>query len=198
MARRSARSVRGINLDSGAFHRCEFNRTSEAPRIGGRPVRDPRPRRDVRIVGRSAIADLRGISRATSIRADEGDPMELGSGIRWSRESTFHTLERSFEDEEVGIAVGDRVRIGRHVVVHGGGRRTAAGAPLDAPTTISTGSVVGDFAVVFRSFLAAGTRVGARSVVIGYASRTPGEVIPAGCVKRQGTPRAAGAYRVEW
>jgi carbonic anhydrase/acetyltransferase-like protein (isoleucine patch superfamily) len=198
MARRSPSSVRGINLDPGAFHRCEFNRTSDAPRIGGRRVRDPRPRRNVRIIGRVTIVDIRGISSGTAIRADEGDPMGMGARIRWLPGSTFHALERSFEQEEVGVALGDGVRIGRHVVVHGGGRRTAAGAPLDEPTTIRTGSVVGEFSVVFRAFLAERTRVGARSVVVGYESRTPGEVIPPRCVKLQGTPRGVCAYRVEW
>jgi carbonic anhydrase/acetyltransferase-like protein (isoleucine patch superfamily) len=198
MARRDPTSVRGINLDPGAYHRCEFNRTSEAPRIGGRRLRDPRPRRNVRIIGRVTITDIRDISSGTAIRADEGDPMRMGARIRWLRGSTFHALERSFEHEEVGVTLGDRVRIGRHVVVHGGGRRTAAGAPLDEPTTIEDASVVGELSVVFRSFLAPRTRVGARSAVIGYESRTPGEVIPARCVKLQGTPRGACAYRVEW
>lgn len=191
-------SVRGINWDPGAFHGCEFNRSTEAPVIDGEVVVDPDPAIDVRIIGDAEIGDIDGISAKTSIRADEGEPFHMGHGISWQPGSTFHALEPTAEDAEVGVTIGDDVTIGRRAVVHGGGRRPRAGGPGNEPTTIGSGSMIGDLAVVFRSDLFPNTIVGRKAVLVAYDTSTSGENIPDGCVKFSDTPQDECAYIVEW
>jgi carbonic anhydrase/acetyltransferase-like protein (isoleucine patch superfamily) len=196
-------SVRGINRDPGSHHECEFNHSSEPPTIGGVPTVEPRPSKNVRIIGDAHLADplptvMANISPFTSIRADEGEPFEFGHGVKWGFGTTFHALEPTVEDPEVGVDIGDRVTIAERAVVHGGGRRARTGGPDPTPTHILADSRVGSLAVVFRSFLDERTIVGRKAVLAGYDTKGPGEVIPERCVKFSDTPRGECAYFVEW
>lgn len=117
--------------------------------------------------------------------------------------TTFHALEPEPEDPVRDVIVEDGVEIGERAVVHGGGRRTRLGGFGDEPTEIHAGSVIGEFAVVFRSVLAFDTIVGEKAVVIGWTNERPGgvvteTVIPERCVKFEDTPTGECAYFVEW
>ena len=198
MSRAVRDSIRGINIDPGVFHLCEFNPSTEAPTIDGEVTRDATPERRVRIIGDARLGDVEHIAPRLAIRADEGEPFFIGRGVRWSPGTTLHALEPSVEDPDVGITIGDNVVIGRRVVVHGGGRRPRAGGIGDELTTIRAGSTIGALAVVFRSDLAENTVVGAKALVVGYDSTRPGEVIPPRCVKFSETPENQCAYFAEW
>ena len=198
MRRAVPSSVRGINIDPGVFHLCEFNPSTEAPTIEGEVVRDPTPRERVRIIGDARLADIDHLAGALAIRADEGEPFIIGRDVRWGGGSTLHALEPSAEDPDVGITIGDNVVVGRRVVIHGGGRRPRVGGIGDELTTVRAGSTVGNLAVVFRADLAEHTVVGAKALVIGYDSTRPGEVIPSRCVKFSDTPENECAYFAEW
>ena len=196
-------SVTGVNLDPGHYHGCEFNHSSEAPTFAGVPTVDPRPERNVRIIGDAHLDDtlpavMDNISPFTSIRADEGEPFHFGTGVRWGFGTTFHALEPTVEDPEVGVDIAARVAISDRAVIHGGGRRARTGGPDPTPTRILEDSRVRPFAVVFRSFLDQRTIVGRKAVLVGYDTQGPGEVIPERCVKYSDTPRGQCAYFVEW
>ena len=197
-------SIYGINLDPGQFHGCEFNHSSEAPRTLDRPQWvDPSPDENVRIIGDAHFNDtseniLENISDFTAIRADEGEPFEFGRDVEWEKATTFHALEPSVEDPEVGVNIGDEVEIGERAVIHGGGRRARAGGPDPTPTNILAHSEIEPQAVVFRSFLDEETEVGFKAVLVGYDTKGPGEEIPDRCVKFSDTPRDQCAYFVEW
>jgi carbonic anhydrase/acetyltransferase-like protein (isoleucine patch superfamily) len=196
-------SVRGINRDPGTHHECEFNHSSEPPTLGGVSTIDPRPDKNVRIIGDAHLDDpqptvMENISPFTSIRADEGEPFEFGHGAQWGFGTTFHALEPTAEDPEVGVDVGDNVTISERAVVHGGGRRARTGGSDPTPTHILRDSRVGAYAVVFRSFLEPETIVGRKAVLVGYDTQAPGELIPERCVKFSDTPRGQCSYFVEW
>lgn len=207
-------SIRGIGIDPGSYHRCAFNNSSERPTIGytqppPRPrdpalaISDPNPSKKIRIIGDARLGDIDKIQDHTSIRADEGEPFGFGRGIEWEFGTTFHALEPAEEGDIREIIIEDGVKIGERVVVHGGGRRTRFGGFGDEPTEIHAGSVIGKFAVVFRSDLAFNTHVGEKAVVIGWTNERPGGVvtetmIPDRCVKFEETPTGRCAYFVEW
>lgn len=207
-------SIRGIGIDPGAYHGCAFNASSERPTIGyaeppPRPrdpalaVSDPNPSKNIRIIGDARLGDIDQMQDRTSIRADEGEPFGFGRGVVSGAGTTFHALEPEEEGDIREIVVEDNVRLGERVVVHGGGRRTRFGGFGDEPTEIHAGSIVGRFAVVFRSDLAFNTRVGEKAVLIGWTNERPGGVItetiiPDRCVKFEDTPAGQCAYFVEW
>lgn len=205
-------SVRGIGIDPGSYHRCEFNNTSERPTIGypvganleirdpTLAVSDPDPSKKIRIIGDVRMMDIEKIQDNVSIRADEGEPMSFREEIEFGFANTFHALETTPEDPVREVRVRPGVKFEERVVVHGGGRRTRAGGIGDEPTTINAGSHIGKEAVVFRSDLADSTRVGARALLVAYSQPRglPPEVIPERCVKFDTTPVGACAYFVEW
>jgi carbonic anhydrase/acetyltransferase-like protein (isoleucine patch superfamily) len=160
-------AVRGLNLDPGGN---DFNRTRDAPSVAsdlctGPPVRRPGFRN--RVIGEVCFADTMRELRATmgrrdSIRADEGGPFGVGEIAEMGDGVIFHALEHS------DLRVGDRVRYGDRVVVHGGGRPAVdptTGAA--APTVIGNDVRLGNDAVVFRSLVRNRVRIGARSAVVG-------------------------------
>lgn len=204
MYRAIPRSIYGVNFDPGAFHNCEFNHSTEAPRTLDRAQWIDPSQEEIRIIGDTHFNDTRenildNIGEETAIRADEGEPFEFGRDVHWDDASTFHALEPTVEDPEVGVNIGDRVAIGEHVVVHGGGRRVrSGGGPDPTPTNILARSELKEWAVVFRSFLDEETVVGYKAVLVGYDTKGPGERIPARCVKFPETPRDQCAYFVEW
>ena len=197
-------SVRGVNRDPGGHHECTFNLGTEPPTFAGAPMIDPSPPKNVRLIGDAHFDDtygtvMRNISDFTAIRADEGEPFEFGTGVKWGPRTTMHALEHTVEDPEVGVDVGNDVLIGERAVIHGGGRRTRSGTgPDPTPTHILDRSVIRPQAVVFRSFVDPDTIVGRKAILVGYDTVAPGEVIPERCVKFTETPRNQCAYYVEW
>jgi carbonic anhydrase/acetyltransferase-like protein (isoleucine patch superfamily) len=114
-----------------------------------------------------------------AIRADEGEPFTIGSLARGGADSagrvnrmgdrvTLHALEHS------SIQVGDGVRLGFHVVVHGG---EAAGNTPPSLTRIGNGVSVGEFSVVFRSTVGDNVTIGNYAIVDGSQLR-PGTAVP--------------------
>lgn len=243
-------SVRGIGIDPGSYHRCEFNDVSERPTIGYAPgadlevrnpalaVQDPTPAKKIRIIGDVRIAldgasgnrpvfEIEKMNDQVSIRADEGEPFTLRDGIEFGFANTFHALEKEAEDPNREVRVQRGVKFEERVVVHGGGRRVAAGGFGEETTRIGEFAFIGKEAIVFRADIEPRTQVGARAVLAGYTNcthpRLPNdndpdhpcheatppagwvgqwppqpEVIPDRCVKLSTTARNRCEYFVEW
>jgi carbonic anhydrase/acetyltransferase-like protein (isoleucine patch superfamily) len=167
LAREDPTAVRGLNLDPGGN---DFNRTREAPSVESDLCTGPQVRRPGfrnRVIGDVCFADplreLRAaMGRRDSLRADEGAPFGVGEIAEMGDGVVFHALEHS------DLRVGDRVRYGDRVVVHGGGRPTVDPTTGAAPPTVVGDDVrLGDDAVVFRSLVRNRVRIGARSAVVG-------------------------------
>lgn len=125
-------SIRGVGIDPGSYHKCEFNDDSERPTIGyeddanldvrdpSLAVSDPNPPKKVRIIGDVRMVGNRHrpewaerlddvgtkIQDNLAIRADEGEPMTFRGGIEFGFANTFHALEPTPEDPEREIRVG--------------------------------------------------------------------------------------------
>ena len=82
----------------------------------------------------------------------------------------FHALEGT------DLHVGDKVRYGEGVIVHGGGRVVLAGEP-EEPTVVGNDVTFEDGSVVFRSTIGDGAVIGERSAVVG-TDLAPGTVVP--------------------
>jgi len=160
-------AVYGINLDPGGNH---FDQSRDAPSVesalcAGPQVRQPEFRN--RIIGdvcfENTLAQLdRRMGQRISLRADEGGPFAVGTISKMRSGVIFHALEGS------DISIGNRVRYGEGVIVHGGGRPAVDPTTGQAaPTLIGNDVVLGDGAVVFRSLVRNGSVIGERSAVIG-------------------------------
>jgi carbonic anhydrase/acetyltransferase-like protein (isoleucine patch superfamily) len=171
LARQSASAVRGINLDPGGN---EFDPVRDLPTVEsdlctGPEVRRPRFRN--RIIGDVCFEDsLRGLDRKLgkhiSLRADEGGPFGIGTIAKMDDQVIVHALEGS------DLHVGDRVRYGRSVVVHGGGRPSVDPTTgLAAQTLIGNDVTLHDHAIVFRSLVRNNVVIGTRSLVVGSELR---------------------------
>jgi carbonic anhydrase/acetyltransferase-like protein (isoleucine patch superfamily) len=172
LARQSAVAVQGINLDPGGN---DFNPVRDLPTVEsdlctGPEVRRPQFRN--RIIGDVCFEDSLGgldrkLGRHISLRADEGGPFGVGTIARMADRVIFHALEHS------DLRVGDRVRYGRSVIVHGGGRPSVDPATgLAAQTVIGNDVTLNDHAIVFRSLVRNDVVIGARSIVVGSELRT--------------------------
>lgn len=95
-----------------------------------------------------------------SVRADEGEPFELGTTRSMRNDVIFHALE------ETPILAGNNVFYGSKVIVHGGGRDPIAGGGNNQETVIGNNVTLRDQAVVFRSRIADGETVGFKSAVV--------------------------------
>jgi carbonic anhydrase/acetyltransferase-like protein (isoleucine patch superfamily) len=171
VAAEGVRAVRGVGANIGG---AEFSPTASEPTLHGAEVTGPEASRyRNRVVGHVHLEDtLAGLSAASgvrgSIRADEGQPFEIGAVARLGDLTTFHALV------ETEIRTGDRVRFGSHVVVHGGPDDGSSPREL---TVIGDDVTLGDWAVAFRSTIGAGSRLGFRSHVEG-SQLAPGTVVP--------------------
>jgi carbonic anhydrase/acetyltransferase-like protein (isoleucine patch superfamily) len=148
-------NVRGANFDPG---NTEFNPDRDLPTLGGVPARDPGFNDgEARIVGdvvidnpASELEQLLGYG--VSLRADEGEPFEVGRIVEMKNRTTFHALEHTHLDLGAGGRYGDRS------LVHGGPE------PHD-PTVTGTRFTLGDSAVFFRSRAGDRVNIGSRSFV---------------------------------
>ncbi len=193
LAREDASAVRGINVDPGGneFDESRDAPTTESALCTGPEVRVPDFRN--RVIGDACFEDSLDSLDAKmgdriSIRADEGGPFGIGTIAGMGDRVIFHALEGS------DLRVGDDVTYGARAIVHGGGRPTVDPTTgLAAPTVVGNGVTLGDDAVVFRSLLRNGTKVGARSAVVGSETGL-GQVIPSRTIVANGEVFGA----VEW
>jgi carbonic anhydrase/acetyltransferase-like protein (isoleucine patch superfamily) len=163
--------VRGINFDPG---NTEFNPTRDLPVLAGEATQAPGFRN--RIIGEitlaNSLAELqRVMGSRVSLRADEGEPFEVGRIERMGDGVIFHALE------ETPITVGEGVTYGKGAIVHGGGRRPLLGGGDDEPTIIGDGVTLKDQAVVFRALIGKGATIGVKSAIVN-TDIAPGTVIP--------------------
>ncbi|MET0863147.1 MAG: acetyltransferase [Nakamurella sp.] len=160
-------AVHGMNVDPGGN---VFNPGRDAPMVdsagcAGTEVRDPAFVN--RIIGAVCFEDsLRQLQRRLgneiSLRADEGGPFSVGTIAAMDDGVIFHALEGA------DLTLGNRIRYGEDVIVHGGER------PVDPATGLPRGETVigndvrlGNGAVVFRSLIRNGAAIGHRSAVVG-------------------------------
>ncbi len=164
----NAQNVRGINVDPGG---TAFNPVRNLPTLAGVPTRFPTaPGRvigDVRMANR-LVDVLRLVKYGSSLRADEGEPFEVGTISAMGANTTFHALEHSH------LHLGNTAVYGVHSLVHGG-------PAFGATTESGDGLRLGDSAVLFQSRVGSGVTIGNRSLV--QASNLPaGTDVPANTV----------------
>ncbi len=160
-----ASNSKGINFDGG---NSDFNPFRELPTLAGVRTRDASFRN--RIIGDVRMADSKDVlekvmGNRDSIRADEGEPFEVGSIAKMGDEVTFHALEFTH------VRTGNGVVYGHHVVIHGGP------TPFNDVTEIGDGTVLGDGAVFFRSRIGPHSYVGPRAL-LQQSDLPAGTVIP--------------------
>ena len=160
-----ATNSKGINFDAG---NADFNPFRELPTLNGVRTRDPNFRN--RIIGDVRMADTKEtldkvMGNHDAIRADEGDPFEVGTIAKMGDEVTFHALEHTH------VRAGHGVVYGHHVVVHGGP------TPWNDVTEIGDGTVLGDGSVFFRSRVGKNSYVGPRAL-LQQSDQPAGTVIP--------------------
>ena len=98
-------------------------------------------------------AALRNAGDDVSLRADEGEPFEVGTVREIEDNATFHALEGTH------LHLGDRGRYGERSLVHGGP------TPYEDTTLSGDGLRLADGAILFRSRVGDDVRIGERSVV---------------------------------
>jgi carbonic anhydrase/acetyltransferase-like protein (isoleucine patch superfamily) len=152
LASQSAANVRGINLNPAT----SFNPQSELPMLHGRRVREPNFKD--RIIGDLHMTDgldqLQNVmSPRTSLRADEGEPFDVGAIAEMKDRVTFHALEHTH------IRLGRNGHYGPRCLVHGGP------TPFDDYTITGDNFELGERSVFFRSRIGDNGRVGLKSLV---------------------------------
>jgi len=115
-----------------------------------------------RIVGDVRLGADSTVGRRTSIRADEGAPIEIGARAEIEDRVTFHALKGT------SIVIGDDLDTDDNVVFHG-------------PLTVGNRLTIQDDAVLFRSEVGNNVTVGERALVIGV-TLTDGAYVPPGAV----------------
>ncbi len=169
--RENPSNVQGINYDPG---NTTFNPHRDLPDLAGSPTRVPGYRN--RIIGEVYMDNspdelMQRLGSEISIRADEGEPFTIGNITRMDDGVIFHALE------EQSITVGDNVTYGKNSIVHGGGRVVLGGGTGEEPTIIEDDVVLEDEAIVFRSLIGKGAKIGKKSAVVN-SDVEPGTVIP--------------------
>jgi carbonic anhydrase/acetyltransferase-like protein (isoleucine patch superfamily) len=162
-------NVRGINYNPG---HSSFNETRSLPTLGGVQTRAPGFRN--RIIGAITLADtLERLSSVMgeriSLRADEGTPFQVGHVHQMDDNVIFHALE------ETDLHLGNNIKYGEQVIVHGGLGTTPSGGPL--PTVIEDNVTLKDQSIVFKSHVGSGCVIGEKSAVLNSVL-APGTVIP--------------------
>jgi carbonic anhydrase/acetyltransferase-like protein (isoleucine patch superfamily) len=152
LARQAANNVRGVNLNPAT----SFNPQSELPMLRGRRVREPAFKD--RIIGDLHMVDgldqlQRVMAMRTSLRADEGEPFDVGVIAEMKDRVTFHALEHTH------IRLGRNGRYGSGSIVHGGP------TPFDDYTITGDNFELGDLSVFFRARIGDDSRIGYKSLV---------------------------------
>ncbi|BAZ19720.1 carbon dioxide concentrating mechanism protein [Kalymmatonema gypsitolerans NIES-4073] len=156
LARADLTNVQGINYAPVTF----FN-PGGLPQIGGSVTRDPNFRN--RIIGNIVLQDSlpqldNKIGNRISLRADEGQPFNVGQIAGMANDVVFHALETT------SLTLGNGIGYGPRALVHGG--RQVVNGVANGPET-SVGDAVGlaPNSVIFRSVIGERSAVGQRSAV---------------------------------
>ncbi|WP_254921429.1 acetyltransferase [Nodularia sp. NIES-3585] len=156
LARADLTNVTGINYAPTTF----FN-SGGLPEIGGIPTRDPSyPNR---IIGNITFQDSlttlnHNLGNSISLRADEGEPFNVGSIAGMANDVVFHALETT------SLTLGNGVGYGPRALVHGG-RQVVNGVANGPETSIGDAVGLGPNSVIFRSSIGNRSAIGQRSAV---------------------------------
>jgi carbonic anhydrase/acetyltransferase-like protein (isoleucine patch superfamily) len=178
-------NIRGINFNPG---HSSFNETRSLPTLDGVQTRVPSFRN--RIIGAITLADTLDqlssvMGERISLRADEGTPFLVGHIHLMDDNVIFHALEHT------DLHIGNNIKYGEQVLVHGGLGTTPSGRPL--PTVIDDNVILKDQSIVFQSHIGSGCVIGEKSAVLNSVL-APGTVIPDRVVFQNGVFFGA----VEW
>ncbi|CAN5573758.1 carbonic anhydrase [soil metagenome] len=143
--------------------RTEWNPDPVAPTIGDDVVLEP----FARIVGDVRLGSDSTVGRRTSIRADEGAPIEIGARAEIEDRVTFHALK------DTSITIGADLDTDDNVVFHG-------------PLTVGRRLTIQDDAVLFRSEVGNNVTIGERALVIGVTLPDGTYVPPDAVITNQG------------
>ncbi len=170
-------NVTGINYDpadDGASP--AFNPTRNLPVLAGVETRLPSYRN--RIIGEVEMGDSAAVvsgynvfGNQISLRADEGEPFHLGTVHLMGNRTTFHALEHT------GLDLHDDITFGMRSLVHGGSSVATQGNP-HSNTVIGEHTMIGNYAVVFRSVLGNDVTIGCASLVDGATLADDTVVLP--------------------
>ncbi len=115
-----------------------------------------------RVIGHVILRNNIRIGDGTSIRGDEGIPIDIGDNAQIGKNNTFHSLNGK------EVIIGKNFKLGSDSVIHG---------PLKIGDNVRTGNR----AVVFKSTIGNNVEIGDNAIVIGV--KVPdGTVIPPGSV----------------
>lgn len=156
LAQADSTSVTGINLAPVTA----FN-PGGLPTIGGVVTQDPSYRN--RIIGNVVLQDSRvaldhKLGNRISIRADEGQPFNIGTLAGLANDVVFHALETT------SLSVGSGNGYGPRALVHGG-RQVVNGAANGPETSVGNNVGLAPNAVIFRAVIGDRSAVGQKSAV---------------------------------
>ncbi|MBE8966623.1 acetyltransferase [Nostocales cyanobacterium LEGE 12452] len=156
LARADLTNVQGINFAPVTA----FN-PGGLPQIGGIVTRDPNFRN--RIIGNIILEDplaslTNKIGNRISLRADEGQPFNVGEITGMANDVVFHALETT------SLTLGDNIGYGPRALVHGG-RQVVNGVANGPETSIKDSVGLGPNSVIFRSVIGNNSAIGQRSAV---------------------------------
>ena len=156
LAQADPTSVKGINKAPVTA----FN-PGGLPTIGGVVTQDPNFRN--RIIGNVVLEDSfaaldHKLGNRISIRADEGQPFNIGTLAGLANDVVFHALETT------SLNVGDWNGYGPRALVHGG-RQVVNGAANGPETSVGDNVGLAPNAVIFRSVIGSKSAVGQKSAV---------------------------------
>ncbi|AFZ25619.1 isoleucine patch superfamily enzyme, carbonic anhydrase/acetyltransferase [Cylindrospermum stagnale PCC 7417] len=156
LARADLSNVQGINYAPVT----SFN-TGGLPQIGGSVTRYPNFRNRIigNIVLQDSIATLDSkIGNRISLRADEGQPFNVGEIAGMANDVVFHALETT------SLTLGNGIGYGPRVLVHGG-RQVVNGVANGPETSVGDDVGLAPNSVIFRSSIGNKSAVGQRSAV---------------------------------
>ncbi|MFN6566185.1 acetyltransferase [Dendronalium sp. ChiSLP03b] len=156
LARADLSNVKGINYAPVTA----FN-PGGLPQLGGSVTRNPNFRN--RIIGNVVLEDSLAslnykIGNRISLRADEGQPFNVGQIAGMANDVVFHALETT------SLTLGNKIGYGPRVLVHGG-RQVVNGVANGPETNIGDSVGLGPNSVIFRSVIGSRSAVGQRSAV---------------------------------
>jgi carbonic anhydrase/acetyltransferase-like protein (isoleucine patch superfamily) len=156
LARADSSNVQGINYAPVTF----FN-PGGLPQIGGSVTRDPNFRN--RIIGNIVLQDslatlTNKIGSRISLRADEGQPFNVGEIAGMANDVVFHALETT------SLTLGNGIGYGPRALVHGG-RQVVNGVANGPETSVGNSVGLAPNSVIFRSVIGERSAVGQRSAV---------------------------------
>ncbi|GAB1545118.1 hypothetical protein NUACC21_77940 [Scytonema sp. NUACC21] len=156
LARANLSNVKGI----GPAPVTSFN-PGGLPTINGTPTSDPNFRN--RIIGNVVLQDsLTRLTNVTgnriSLRADEGQPFNVGTIAGMANDVVFHALETT------SLTLGNGIGYGPRALVHGG-RQVVNGVANGPETSVGDDVGLAPNSVIFRSVIGNNSAVGQRSAV---------------------------------